>query len=139
MLVLAIFSLITAVALPSVKISPLLVTRVTSITLLYAALLSFNALYTQALGSGVGIYSGLFQVSAISQYFDTFIFFIGAIILMAWAPVTSKVLARVQAVFTALPTIPEYSIILLFSICGRSLLISSRNLISMYLSIEVGS
>lgn len=139
MLILAIFSLITAVALPSVKISPLLVTRVTSITLLYAALLSFNALYTQALGSGIGIYSGLFQVSAISQYFDTFIFFIGAIILIAWAPVTSKVLARVQAVFTALPTIPEYSIILLFSICGRSLLISSRNLISMYLSIELQS
>jgi NADH-ubiquinone oxidoreductase chain 2 len=139
MLVLAIFTLMTAVALPAVKISPLLITRVTSISLLYAAALSFNALYTQALGSGVGIYSGLFQVSAVSQYFDTFIFLTGAIILIAWAPVTSKVLAQVQAVFTALPTIREYSLIILFSICGRSLLMSSRNLVSMYLSIELQS
>lgn len=139
MLVLAIFSLMTAVALPAVKISPLLITRVTSVTLLYAAALSANALYTQALGSGVGIYSGLFQVSAVSQYFDVIIFLTGAVILMAWAPVTNKVLAQVQSVFTALPTIPEYSLIILFSICGRSLLMSSRNLVSMYLSIELQS
>lgn len=139
MLVLAIFSLMTAVALPAIKISPLLLTRVTSITLLYAAALSFNGLYIQTLGSGVGIFSGLFQVSAVTQYFDTFIFLTASIILMAWAPVTSKVLARVQSVFTALPTIPEYSLIVIFTTCGRSLLISSRDLVSMYLSIELQS
>lgn len=139
MLVVAIFSLMTAVALPAIKISPILLTRVTSIILLYAARLSFNGLYIQSIGSGVGIYSGLFEISALSEYFDRFIFITGSIILSAWAPVTSKVLRRVQSVFTALPTIPEYSLIILFTTCGASLLVSSADLISMYLSIELQS
>jgi NADH-ubiquinone oxidoreductase chain 2 len=139
MLILAIFSLITAVALPSVKISPLLLTRVTSIILLYAGALSFNGRYIQAIGSGVGIYSGLFQVTSVSQYIDRLIFVIGAIILIGWAPVTSKVTARVESVFTALPTIPEYSLLILFTVCGASFLISRADLVSMYLSIELQS
>ena len=139
MLILAIFSLITAVALPNVKISPLLLTRITAIALLYAAALSFNGTYIQAIGSGVGIYSGLFQVTSVSQSIDTMIFLVGAVILLGWAPVTSKVLARVQSVFTALPTIPEYSLIILFTTCGASFLISRADLVSMYLSIELQS
>lgn len=139
MLILAIFSLMTAVALPNVKISPLLLIRVTAIALIYAAALSFNGSYIQAIESGVGIYSGLFQVTSLSQFMDTFIFLVGAVILLGWAPVTSKVLARVQSVFTALPTIPEYSLIILFTTCGASFLISSADLVSMYLSIELQS
>lgn len=139
MLVIAIFSLMTAVALPAVKINSLLLTRITSIVLLYAAALSFNGRYIQAIGSGVGIYSGLFEVTSVTQSIDTLIFITGAIILLGWAPVTSKVLARAQSVFTALPTIPEYSLIILFTTCGASFLISSADLVSMYLSIELQS
>lgn len=139
MLILAIFSLMTAVALPNVKISPLLVIRVTAIALLYAAALSFNATYIQSIGPGVGIYNGLFQVTSVSQSIDTFIFLVGRVILLGWAPVTSKVLARAQSIFTALPTIPEYSLIILFTTCGASFLISSADLLSMYLSIELQS
>jgi NADH-ubiquinone oxidoreductase chain 2 len=122
----------TAVALPTVKISPLLLTRVTSIILLYAAALSFNASYIQAIGSGVGIYSGLFQVTTLSQVIDTFMFTIAALILLPWAPVQVK-----QS--TALPTISEYSLIILFTTCGASFLVSSADLVSMYLSIELQS
>ena len=86
MLVLGIFSLMIAVALPTVKISPLLLIRVTSIILLYAAALSFNAMYIQAIGSGLGIYSGLFQVTSVSQAIDVFLFTIGALVLLPWAP-----------------------------------------------------
>jgi NADH-ubiquinone oxidoreductase chain 2 len=139
MLVLAIFSLMTAVALPAVKISPILLTRVTSIALLYSAALSFNATYIQAIGSGVGIYSGLFQVTSVSQSIDTLIFLVGAIILLPWAPITSKVVTQAQSVFTALPTIAEYPLIILFTTCGASFLISSADLVSMYLSIELQS
>ena len=132
MLVLGIFSLMIAVALPTVKISPILLTRVTSIILLYAAALSFNAIYIQAIGSGVGIYSGLFQVTSVSQAVDTFIFIIGAIILLPWAPVTTKVIAHARSVFTAIPTILEYPLIILFTTCGSSFLISSGDLVSLY-------
>ena len=95
MLVLGIFSLMIAVALPTVKISPLLLIRVTSIILLYAAALSFNALYIQAIGSGLGIFSGLFQVTSVSQAIDVFIFTIGALVLLPWAP---TIFSQVQKV-----------------------------------------
>lgn len=146
MLVLGIFSLMTAVALPNVNISPILLTRVASIVLLYTAALSYNALDIQAIGSGVSIYSGLFQVTSVSQAMDTFIFIVGAMILLPWAPITNGAgklyeFTRSQArtVFTAVPTIPEYPLIILFSTCGASFLISSADLVSVYLSIELQS
>jgi len=139
MLVLGIFSLMMAVALPNVKISPLLLIRVTSIILLYAAALSFNASYIQAIGSGVGIYSGLFQVTSLSQVIDTFIFTIAAFVIMPWAPMVSAVKKGAAGFTSAVPTIPEYSLIVLFTTCGASFLVSSSDLVSMYLSIELQS
>jgi NADH-ubiquinone oxidoreductase chain 2 len=139
MLVLGIFSLMTAVALPNVNISPVLLTRVASIVLLYAAALSFNALDIQAIGSGVGIYSGLFQVSSVSQSVDTFIFLVGAMILLPWAPVTNAVMAGARSVFSAVPTIAEYPLMILFTTCGATFLVSSADLVSVYLSIELQS
>lgn len=139
MLVLGIFSLMTAVALPNVNISPILLTRVASIVLLYAAALSYNALDIQAIGSGVSIYSGLFQVTSVSLSVDTFIFLAGAIILLPWAPVTNAIIKGSRTVFTAVPTIAEYPLIILFSTCGATFLVSSVDLVSVYLSIELQS
>lgn len=131
MLVLGIFSLMIAVALQ--KISPLLLIRVTSIILFYAAALSFNAMDIQAIGSGLGIFSGLFQVTSVSQAIDVFIYSIAALILLPWAPTSVKVKGM------TLPSIPEYSLIILFTVCGATFLVSSADLVSMYLSIELQS
>jgi len=139
MLVLSIFTLMMAVALPNVLLSPILLTRVTSLVLLYAAALSYNALDLRGIGEGVSVYSGLFQVTSVSQSIDTFIFVIGALILLPWAPVTSNLAAHVRSVFTALPTIPEYPLIILFTTCGATFLVSSADLVSVYLSIELQS
>ena len=54
-------------------ISPILFTRLTSIIFIFSGVLSYNALYIQEIGSGIGIYSGFFQVTAFSQYIDIFI------------------------------------------------------------------
>jgi len=144
MLVLAIFSLMTAVALPNIKISPIQLTRIASIVLLYAAALSFNALDIQAIGTGVSIYSGLFQVTSISQSIDTFIFLVGRIILLLTPKgvrksVTNTIKTNAQRLLTVLPTIPEYPLIILFSTCGATFLVSSVDLVSLYLSIELQS
>ena len=61
-----------------VYISPLLFTRLTSIIFLYSAALSLNALFAQCIGSGLAIYSGLFQVTYLSQSIETFIYNVGA-------------------------------------------------------------
>ena len=73
MIFLSILILIVAIALPSVdkQITPILYIRISSIVFIYAGALSFNALYIQSIGSGIGIYSGLFQVTTVSQLLDT--------------------------------------------------------------------
>ena len=163
MLFISIISIIVAVALPAVKISPLLFTRITSIILVFSGVLSFNSLYAQSIGSGVGIYSGLFQVTFLSQSIETFIYFMAALILVPWAYNTSfsRESTRAQILDTARPSIAsttskpnlelklvnnfvsprvsEYSLIILFTTLGASLLISSADLVSMYLSIELQS
>jgi len=70
MLFISILLLIMVMAIPSLKtqISPILFQRLSSIILIYAGALSLNALYIQSIGSGIGIYSGLFHVTFISQF-----------------------------------------------------------------------
>jgi NADH-ubiquinone oxidoreductase chain 2 len=126
MLFACILTYIIAIALPSLRISPLLLNRIASIALFYAAALSFNVVYIQSIGSGVGIFSGLFHVTLISQSIEILFYILGAIILMPWSPSEPS-------------QIKEYSLVILFTVLGGSLLISSGDLISMYLSIELQS
>jgi len=118
--------------------------RISTLILFYAGALSLNALYIQSIGSGIGIYGGLFQITVISQFFDLFIYLIGAIILLAW-PLNKNILNNksfnyiINNYKTTSNYLTEYSLIILFSIFGASLLISSADLVSMYLSIELQS
>lgn len=153
MITITILSLIVAISLQNVKtkISPLTFSRITSIFLLYSALLAFNVLDLNSIGSGIGIYSGLYQVTSISQSMEIFIYLIGALVLMPWAPSpkaqaafeagNSEVSAHSNSVSAPQhsPRLSEYCLIILFTTLGASLLISSSDLISMYLSIELQS
>jgi NADH-ubiquinone oxidoreductase chain 2 len=81
----SILILIVAIALPSFKkdISSILITRISAIIFIYSGALSLNAFYIQSIGSGIGIYSGLFHVTIISQLLDVLLFFLSAFILMS--------------------------------------------------------
>ena len=85
MLFISILILIMVMAISSLKnkIHPIIFQRMSSIILIYAGALSLNALYIQSIGSGIGIYSGLFHVTFISQLLEVFIYIIGATILIA--------------------------------------------------------
>jgi NADH-ubiquinone oxidoreductase chain 2 len=74
-----------AIALPSFKkdLSSLLITRISAIIFIYSGALSLNAFYIQSIGSGIGIYSGLFHVTIISQLLDVLLLFLAALILMS--------------------------------------------------------
>ena len=153
MIFISIMILIVAIALKS--LSPVLLTRISAIVFIYAGVLSLNALDIQSIGSGIGIYSGLFQITTVSQLIDTFIFFIGALILISWPSITTNEFNKpIQSYrFEEILNIndlnketknklnyaSEYSLIVLFSSLGASLLVSSSDLISMYLSIELQS
>jgi len=123
--------------------------RISAIILFYAGALSLNALYIQSIGSGIGIYGGLFQITVISQFFDLFIYLIGAIILLSWPLIINKNIINnnknaplkyiIKNYKITSNYVTEYSLIVLFSTFGASLLISSADLVSMYLSIELQS
>ena len=83
---LLILILIVAVALPSINknINSILYIRITSIIFIYSGALSLNAFYIQSIGSGIGLYNGLFHVTTISQLLDIIIFTIDFLILISW-------------------------------------------------------
>ena len=143
MIFLSILILIVAIALPSINqnIRSILYVRISSIIFIYAGALALNAFYIQSIGSGIGVYSGLFQVTSISQILDFFILLIGSLILIAWPSQNiSRTSVRMKNILIEqIPYAGEYSLIVLFTSFGASLLVSSADLISMYLSIELQS
>jgi len=181
-----------AIALPSIKshLSSNIITRISAIVFIYSGVLALNALHIHTIGSGIGIYSGLFHVTIVSQTLDAFLLIMAGSILVAWPLITtsfySQVKSNLQVLLTSstsplvklsnnstlslplnnssLETTPssivmvmiekaggkintigsytprtEYCLIVLFSALGSSLLISSSDLLSMYLSIELQS
>nr|YP_010714053.1 NADH dehydrogenase subunit 2 [Fuscoporia gilva]WDD39616.1 NADH dehydrogenase subunit 2 [Fuscoporia gilva] len=192
MIFISLLIIIVALALPSIKthLSPVLLTRLTAIILFFSGALAFNALHIQSIGSGIGVYSGLFHVTSISQQLDIFIFIIGSLILIPRPGIIEyiKILAQNNVSQKSSKTVKEtvsssysnilltkretlnvddlvradslfkiskpsniiyteilsglgdkYSLIILFSTLGSSLLLSSSDLLSMYLSIELQS
>lgn len=146
MLFSSILILIVAKALPLIRISNIHFTRISAIILLLSGILSFNILYIQSIGSGIGIYSGLFQITNISQTIEIFFLLIGSIILIGWPIINNKNINDLRTLqpkyIGKLETNEiaiDYSIIVLFSTLGSSLLVSSFDLISIYLSIELQS
>src|SRR6267154_1091557 len=162
MITFAILILIVAKALPvlNTHISSIHITRITSIVFLFAGALSLNSLNLESIGSGIGLYSGLFQVTSISQLIEIFLFMIGGGILIAWPQINHSL--SFLAKLSVAPSFflikdkdsfleansgelltdkhsTDYSLVVLFSSLGSSLLISSYDLISIYLSIELQS
>jgi NADH-ubiquinone oxidoreductase chain 2 len=142
--------LIVAIALPSINrnISPNLYLRISSLLLLYTGALTLNAFYIQSIGSGIGIYSGLFQITLFTQLFDIVIVLTGSVILIAWPLINHKFIdnnlnlnlnEEGHNILSINNYRIKYSIIVLISTLGSLLLISSSNLITLYLSLELQS
>jgi NADH-ubiquinone oxidoreductase chain 2 len=89
MLLIGLTSLLIAIPLYSSSITPsaerpitaIQLTRITTIILLFSAALSLNSLYVQSIGTGLGLYSGLFHVTTVTQLMEVFLYTVGAFIL----------------------------------------------------------
>ena len=114
-----------------------------SITLILCAFLNINIINIFCLEEGITIYSGLFNITIISLIIETFIFITGSFILFAWPSINNS--SKFNNIYNINNNSKfnnyyiNYSIIILFNSLGASLLISSYDLISMYLSIELQS
>lgn len=148
MIFLSLLILIVAIALPSINknISSNTYIRISSIILLYSGLLSLNAINIPSMGTGIGIFNGLFHITLISQLMDCFLFVIGSLILVSWPLINIKnynylisLNSLKSKIFKINNYAIEYSLIILFSTLGSSLLISAADIVSMYLSLELQS
>lgn len=136
----------------------ILFSRVVIKSLLFSSFLAFNNLFVLPLDKGIGIYGGLFNVTTFTQTFNIFIFLISAVILTltAFYPrrvflkenssiynlLSSKLLYNKNLISNKMSEqfrIIEYALIIVFILCGAVFLISTGDLVSIFLSIELQS
>jgi NADH-ubiquinone oxidoreductase chain 2 len=56
--------------------------RIVFIIFILGAYIAYNTLNVDAIGSGIGIYGGVFKITILSQVFDIFLFIIGGIVTL---------------------------------------------------------
>jgi NADH-ubiquinone oxidoreductase chain 2 len=140
----------------------ILYSRVGIIILFFCIYLTYNNLFITYLDNGIGLFGGLFFASSITQSFHILIFVISLLILnlTGFYPrklISSEYMSFYKLLFTKLLffkeltvsniilkkgeqyTILEYTLIILFVIMGSILLISSSDLVSIFLAIELQS
>ena len=162
MLLSSVFCLLLSNALAFRRDTTILYSRIGIIILLYCIYLSYNNLFITYLDNGIGLFGGLFYTSSITQSFHILIFLISLLILnmTGFYPrklISSEYLSFNKLLFTKLQfvknlavsnillkkgeqyTILEYTLMLLFVVTGSVLLISSSDLVSIFLSIELQS
>jgi NADH-ubiquinone oxidoreductase chain 2 len=136
----------------------ILFSRIGLTILIYSSLIALNSLYLISLDGGIGLYGGLFHATSITQIFHIFIFIVSAAILQltsfyprkVWLPEYSslgkllvynllyyrtKIVNKMGEQFKII----EYPLILLFIVTGAVFLVSTSDLVSIFLSIELQS
>jgi hypothetical protein len=63
-----------------------LFSRIVAIVFIYSGLININFFYIQSIGSGIGLFSGLFYITQTSIMIETLIFMVGGLILLAIRP-----------------------------------------------------
>src|ERR1700712_1519522 len=158
MLITSIMFLLLSNAVTLRRDKSILFSRVAIIVLLYSSLLALNSLYITSLDTGIGLFGGLFHATSTTQIFQIFIFVISMAILQLTGFYPRRVLiseyssinklfnynfsyyrTKIQEKMGEQFKIIEYPLILLFIITGAVFLISSSDLVSIFLSIELQS
>ena len=162
MLLSSIFFLLLSNSLSYRRDITIFYSRIGILILFYCIFLSYNNLFITYLDKGIGLFGGLFYVSSITQTFHILIFIISLLILNITGFYSIKLISNnymsfYKLLFTKLYflkklavsniilkkgeqyTILEYTLIILFIIMGSILLISSSDLVSIFLTIELQS
>jgi NADH-ubiquinone oxidoreductase chain 2 len=152
MLILGLFILLLVSAISAERINGIIINRAAALVLLYSFILSISTLNVSIIGSGIGVFGGLYQVTVVSKIVECFIYLLAGMILSNTMLLTRNSMSNLsdydlntqqqQQKKTMLKNYTlksEYSIIALFTVIGGVLLITSNDLISMYLSIELQS
>lgn len=158
LLTLSLIFLLVSSAVTIRRDKSILFSRVAIQIVIFSAVIALNGLSIKALEKGIGVYGGLFNITTFTQTFNVFIFLISAVILILTAFYPRKVWVPEYTSLSKLMSfkflynknlisnktgeqfrIIEYPLIILFIITGAVFLISTGDLISVFLSIELQS
>ena len=158
MLISLLILLLLSNAVTSRQDKSILFSRIVITGLISSSYLALNNLYIQPLEKGIGIYGGLFNITTFTQTFNIFLFLVSAVILTLTSFYPRKVYIKSYFSLHSLFTykflynknlisnkngeqfrIIEYPLIIVFILCGAAFLVSTGDLISVFLSIELQS
>jgi NADH-ubiquinone oxidoreductase chain 2 len=152
MLIYSILILLLSNAVTLKREKSIFYSRLSIIILIISSLLGIESLYILYLDRGISLYGGLFHITANTHIFNIFIYIISAIILQLTAFYPRKIFYDIEHIINkSIPNfkieekkgeefnIMEFPLIILFIIIGGILLISSSDLVSIFLSIELQS
>ena len=158
MLLNSLILLLLSNAITSRRDKSILYSRATITILLISAFIAYDNLYLLFLAKGVGIFGGLFHTTATTNFFHLFIFLITSVILLLTSFYPRKVWLKeysspARFLFTKIIyygtlllnktgeqfKFIDYSLIILFIVTGSVFLISTSDLVSIFLSIELQS
>ena len=156
MIIISILSLLLSTSVTLRRDMSILFNRITIIALIYCILQETVCL--SFISKGVGLHGGLLHITNITQIFHIFVFFISILILQltsfyprnVWIPEYSSLKDLIFNKFLYYRTkiinkmgehmkIIEYPLILLFVVSGAVFLMSTNDLVSIFLSIELQS
>lgn len=157
MLLIFLFLLVLSNGLTIRPDTSVLYNRIGLIIICYSLLSVYSTFYVEYIIKGISLYSGLFNVSSIGHTFHIFILFISGLIVLITAYYPRKInlknfsytlntlIKKTKEYKTIINktseqfTIIEYTLIVIFGVSGAVLLLSSADLGSIYLCIELQS
>ena len=158
MLISLLILLLLSNALTLKKDKSILFSRIVMLGLTSTSFLALNNLFMKPLEKGIGIYGSLFNITTFTQTFNIFLFIISGVILTLTAFFPRKVYSKEHSSPYDLIShkfsynkdtisnkkgeqfrIIEYPLIIIFILCGAVFLVSTADLVSVFLSIELQS
>jgi NADH-ubiquinone oxidoreductase chain 2 len=157
MLLTFLFLLVISTGLTLRPDTSVLYNRIGITIILYILLSSYVSFYIEYISKGISLYNGLFNASSIGHIFSIFLILITGLIILITSYYARKidVIKYTNKLITLLKksreystvinkaseqfTIIEYTLIIMFGITGAILLLSSADLGSVYLCIELQS
>ena len=155
MLISSLISVLLSNAVSSRRDKSILYSRTAIVILVLSSYLALDSLYITNLNTGIGLYGGLFNATSITHVFQLFIFIVSAAILQLTGFYPRKVFfnGSIKLLFNNSINfkskivnkmgeqfkIIEYPLIILFIITGSVFLVSTSDLVSIFLSIELQS
>ncbi len=135
----------------------ILYSRIGILIVIYSLISAYTTTYLTYLEKGIGLYGGLFNITAVTHIFQIFILIICGIILLMTGfyprkkyigdstSLVDTLFKRVKQYINIINktseqfTIIEYALIIIFVISGATLLLASGDLGSLYLCLELQS